>query len=73
MVVDAAARHVLERVRRDVQRRGIAAALPVAQQELDSHRLWELGRMTKAALLGVVLRFDATRRDVQDLRIELTF
>ncbi len=70
LVVDAAARHLLQGEGDGVQGVLAAAADVIAQQKFQVHGLGELGRTPEPAVLLVIIAEDALRRRRQQISIE---
>src|SRR6185437_3489068 len=70
LIVDPAARHLHERRRRHVQRAPVAGAGPVAQQKVEQHRRWKLGRTTETAKARIVARCDRVKRLLQKYGVD---
>ena len=62
LIIDAAARHLLERVRHHGERLRVTGAGPVTQREVERHRRRKLGSAIESAVHGLVPLTQAGRR-----------
>ena len=69
VIVDTAARHTVQGAHDDIPRGFVSGPLPEAEQELQGHRLRELGRRAEAAEFGVVLGRQAAPGCLQDVNV----